>query len=415
METKPKNGNIQTSLFDDDELKNMVSETEIVPTIKKSGKKILSKEQKKFNALTKKIEEQKKDIEIAKQNALKINTDFANDFHTLEEKLGTSYKDLIITLDNFTSTIKLGKNQKEMFDDYINDLFDNAFEYIEPDEDLKKIFDKYNENSYDQMRKRNEEEMKDFLNSMVKNMTNVDVSDVDWDFNDYDSTISNAQKVYEKINQEYQKEAEKDKNRKKTKEEKEMEQMDKLKEELTNKSIRSIYISLAKALHPDTETDEKLKEEKTELMKKVTNAYDNKDITELLKLEAICMQQSYERLYFMPDEAIELYNEVLEDQSEELNDELFLVLNDPKNNDFSDLLLLSDNQIKRRMTEIFNDLEEDIIENERLINLFRSKNTSKSVLINLLKEHNEYYDFKDDFKDIFSNIDLEMFLNRKKK
>ena len=72
---------------------------------------------------------------------MKINATFANDFHTLEEKLGTSYKDLIITLDNFTSTIKLGKNQKEMFIDYINDLFDDAFVYIEPDEDLKKIKD----------------------------------------------------------------------------------------------------------------------------------------------------------------------------------------------------------------------------------------------------------------------------------
>ena len=44
-------------------------------------------------------------------------------------------------------------------------------------------------------------------------------------------------------------------------------------------------MSLAKMLHSDLETDETLKLEREELMKKVTAAYQDKDLNTLLKLE----------------------------------------------------------------------------------------------------------------------------------
>lgn len=48
-------------------------------------------------------------------------------------------------------------------------------------------------------------------------------------------------------------------------------------EELSRlKNIRSIYIALAKVLHPDTEADETLKAEKEEIMKKVTSSYEGR-------------------------------------------------------------------------------------------------------------------------------------------
>jgi hypothetical protein len=49
--------------------------------------------------------------------------------------------------------------------------------------------------------------------------------------------------------------------------------------------IKSLYRQLAKAFHPDIEPLEHLKIEKTSLMKKITAAYENQDLSGLLKLE----------------------------------------------------------------------------------------------------------------------------------
>lgn len=49
--------------------------------------------------------------------------------------------------------------------------------------------------------------------------------------------------------------------------------------------IKTLFRQLAKAFHPDKEPLEHLKDEKTNLMKKITEAYENQDLYGLLKLE----------------------------------------------------------------------------------------------------------------------------------
>lgn len=49
--------------------------------------------------------------------------------------------------------------------------------------------------------------------------------------------------------------------------------------------IKSLFRQLAKVFHPDKEPLEHLKEERTSLMKKITEAYENQDLSGLLKLE----------------------------------------------------------------------------------------------------------------------------------
>jgi uncharacterized membrane protein (DUF106 family) len=49
--------------------------------------------------------------------------------------------------------------------------------------------------------------------------------------------------------------------------------------------IKTLFHQLAKAFHPDREPEEHLKEVKTSLMKKITQAYENQDLYGLLKLE----------------------------------------------------------------------------------------------------------------------------------
>lgn len=48
--------------------------------------------------------------------------------------------------------------------------------------------------------------------------------------------------------------------------------------------IRALYLLLARALHPDKETDENLRSEKTRWMQKVTKAYGDKNLADLLDI-----------------------------------------------------------------------------------------------------------------------------------
>ena len=52
-----------------------------------------------------------------------------------------------------------------------------------------------------------------------------------------------------------------------------------------NLEIKNLFRQLAKIFHPDREPLEHLKDEKTDLMKKITAAYENQDLYGLLKLE----------------------------------------------------------------------------------------------------------------------------------
>lgn len=94
-------------------------------------------------------------------------------------------------------------------------------------------------------------------------------------------------------------------------------------EEQVNKSIRSIYMELAKNLHPDLEQDEELRVLKEERMKQLTEAYQKKDLAALL-----CMQNNWtdnpvdESLADQPDQLLKGYNKVLKAQLKKLEDEM---------------------------------------------------------------------------------------------
>lgn len=77
--------------------------------------------------------------------------------------------------------------------------------------------------------------------------------------------------------------------------------------------IKSLFRQLAKAFHPDREQQEHLKEEKTDLMKKITAAYENQDLYGLLKLE----KEHMEPREFSEDK-IELYIKHINDRLKEL-------------------------------------------------------------------------------------------------
>lgn len=77
--------------------------------------------------------------------------------------------------------------------------------------------------------------------------------------------------------------------------------------------IKSLFRQLAKVFHPDKEPLEHLKEERTSLMKKITEAYENQDLYGLLKIEKEHMGPRE-----FSEDKIELYIKHINDRLKEL-------------------------------------------------------------------------------------------------
>jgi len=182
--------------------------------------------------------------------------------------------------------------------------------------------------------------MKEDLTEQFKSIYNIDL-----DFSEFDDTPESMAKFQEKLMEEMAKKLENDesffdkKNEAKKGSSKEAIKTNAEVQKL--KSIRNIYVSLAKLLHPDTETDLTEKIKKEELMKKVTKAYNEKDLATLLKLELQWVSNSTSNLNKLTDDKLNLYISALKEQLIELEKQLFEIRNHPRYDDISEWSLAS--------------------------------------------------------------------------
>jgi hypothetical protein len=136
-------------------------------------------------------------------------------------------------------------------------------------------------------------------------------------------------KIEEELKKQWEQKKGTQKAKPKTKKQLEKEELEQQKEALKNKSIRSIYVALAKILHPDTEPDSALKIEKEEMMKQVTVAYENRDLMLLLQLEMQWIKKHDDSLHNMEASTLNVYIQLLKDQVKELELELDMLYVNP--------------------------------------------------------------------------------------
>ncbi|WP_338760905.1 hypothetical protein WAF17_14455 [Bernardetia sp. ABR2-2B] len=90
----------------------------------------------------------------------------------------------------------------------------------------------------------------------------------------------------------------------------------------TAQALRILYTRLAKDLHPDLEQDEKRKVEKNEVMRRLTEAYKNEDLYELLQIQFEYNADSSENYTdALPEEQLKVINETLLSQIKKLQED----------------------------------------------------------------------------------------------
>ena len=237
------------------------------------------------------------------------------------------------------------------------------------DEDIKAIFDKHSEESFDDMKADGEEQGKEYLAQMLKNQFGVDI-DPD-DIENLDDPFNNP-KLFEKITEAQEKhkaqaeekadqKAEFDANR--TKSDREIKKEERLKAAQTaiSKTTKQIYMDLVRNFHPDTEADETKRLWKTEIMQQITVAYGDDDYIKLLELQMTLLEDRDNAVEKLDDKELRYFNDALKLQVDDLQSQL--QMNSPAMNPMfpgAQLFSLNRDQMLRNINSHIRNTQKDM-------------------------------------------------------
>jgi hypothetical protein len=282
-----------------------------------------TKSQKNFNRLIKKIEKLEVEITDFKDGITKISQRIASEYVPVKRTYNETRAEMVQTLDRAAQSGKFTKSQTKKLAHCIKNL---AFELInEGFENLKEIYDRYDEDGYDQTNADAEAKTAEMMKGLMS-MFGVDFDD--------DADVSTPQKMQEYMSQkiaenqaEHQEKQrireQKQATRPKTAKQAEREEKKQIEVKNISKAVRTIYMDLVKVFHPDRETDQEEKQRKTEIMHRVTEAYEKSDLLSLLRLQLEFNRIDQDHLERLAEDQLKYYNKILNEQVKELEEELY--------------------------------------------------------------------------------------------
>ncbi|MCX7123926.1 MAG: J domain-containing protein [Gammaproteobacteria bacterium] len=275
----------------------------------------LSKGQKKFNTLLKKINEKRKQLEEWQATIPKYQQQYQAEVAPLLVKYNAHRAEIVKVLDRAYDEYPLTKPQKKKLATEIQEMAAALIDREDMDE-LKEIYNKYSQSDYDT----EVEEDEAYMKAMMEAFYGIG-ADEDVDLNSAEDVFA---KLHEKISAGMD---DSDFNyggqpRKKTAKILAREAKQKEEAEHAKQSIREIFRKLAKVLHPDREQDPIERNRKNELMQRVNIAYKKKDLLSLLELQLEVEQIDQSSINSIAEDRLKHYNHVLEEQLAELDQEI---------------------------------------------------------------------------------------------
>jgi regulator of protease activity HflC (stomatin/prohibitin superfamily) len=341
--------------------------TNLVKTAQLKG--ALSKEQKRFNGYLQKIKTLKEQIELSRELALELSRMVQEKVNPTEEKMLAAWKELILSLDRSMFVPNLTPKQ---YDKYEAIVFEHADSYLgsgKIDEDIKAIFDKHSEDSFDDMTAEGEEHGKEYLIEMLKHQFGIDIDpdeiqDINNPFNNPSiiEKIQAAQEEQKKTDEEKaQQRAEFEANRPKSDKQIEKEARKKAAETAVSKTTKQIYMDLVRNFHPDTEQDETKRLWKTQIMQQITVAYNDDDYIKLLELQMTLLEDRDNAVEKFNDKELKYFNDALKQQVDDL--QMQLQMNSPAMNPMfpgAELFSLNRDQMLRNINSHVKDLQKNL-------------------------------------------------------
>ncbi len=362
----------------------------------------LSPKHIEFNKLVKDIEKLRKELSHEEEKLTLFSDYYVKHILPIKEVFCKTKLEMAITLDELSENSKLPMTVISELEIIIPEILTEVFQNFSPDESAKAIYKKWTALNYDEILKIEKEKHLEELSDFMKSM-GIDLDfDKDFDLDDPESTA----KLYEKLHEAKQKfesvNINQKTSRKKTKKQLEAEEFAKMQDELKNKNLRSVYLSLAKILHPDSETDPELKLEKEEVMKQVTKAYEDKDIITLLVIETEWLKNTEERLANIKEDVAAIYIQLLKEQAKKLRQQKAELRHHPR---FQYISSFVGENVERgilRMSAQKGGIERDIRNAKKEIDLIKNspRNDVKKFIKTLAKRY--YKEPMEDFMEFMS-------------
>lgn len=305
----------------------------MLPSITAQPKKPLSKEQQNFNKLSKKIEKLQRLMKEERERMERMLDYYSAEIYPLMQQMLSHHIEIVPLLYTYIEMDKaMTKSESKTLRQILSGLLNKIFSASEhqPNEKMKEIFRDINGVSYEEALQDSFAAIREEMEAMYRNMGyNVDLGDINPGDDPNEIARKMAQKQ-EKINQ--QKEAKETiaASRKKTVKQLKKEEEEKQKEELKKKDLSTIYRQLVKVIHPDLEQDDTLRKEKETIMAQLTTAYQNNDLSTLLRLEMQWLQKDSNHLADLADDKLSLYNQILKEQVYELERGLNAIWQEPR-------------------------------------------------------------------------------------
>ncbi len=338
--------------------------------ISTSDKKVLTKNQQAFNRLTKQIEKLENEIVAEAQRLDRLTDLFSTEISEVEIETAQAQLDLALTFDSITEKKTFTKSQLKYIQETIVAMLDIAFCKLQPTPEQEAIYDKWSKSSYKEELARQETEEKNEFSSMFEELFGTLPLDDDGnpiDFEDFKKAFSGKSDTN---NHKF-----KSKSAKQLKQEETL----RVEQEIKNKSVRSIYISLAKILHPDAETDPELRHGKEQVMKQVTVAYEQKDLQTLLRLEMEWIHKTTDHLDQLSDDKLKSYVAVLKEQVAQLKNEKYAVRRNPRYQIIGELLFLTEKQAIKEISHHKQSCKESTAALKEVVNVILSTGSKTEV------------------------------------
>ena len=292
--------------------------TKIVHIKHEEEKAVLSKAQKKFNSLIKKIDAQKKILVDWENSKTKISQRVHSEHQPLLDSFNQARAEMVYLLDKAHGDSFFKKADKAKLQALICDM---AVELIQEGmEELKEIYNRHNHTDFDSEAQEIESDMTSAMKSMMEEMFGFEFDD-----EDFSSPEQMREAIQQKIDAQRESQLHQESKRtprKKTAKQLEKEAREKEEAQNASKSIQEVFRKLVAVLHPDREPDEVERERKTKLMQRVNEAYGKKDLLQLLALQLEIEQIDQSKLNTIAEDKLKHFNKVLEGQLEELMDEI---------------------------------------------------------------------------------------------
>lgn len=295
----------------------------VVAVVSGRGQPKLSKGQQAFNKLIEQIEKKRTQLADWEAAVLRYQKKYTGELLPLADDLMDRQVRMVHCLDRASVQKGLSKTERGAIAGLIVDLADQLLANRD-DAELKAIYNKHSHSDYDQEEAADIKRMK----SMMEDVLGVDLGD-DLDMSSGEDLLkrlqAQMQEEWAQENTKRQAWGERRPKRKKTAKQLAKEAQQQAEEQQISLSIREVYRKLASALHPDRETDTRERERKTALMQRVNEAYEKRNLLQLLKLQLELEHIDQNTVNNISEDRLKHYNKILKEQLTELEQEIFHV------------------------------------------------------------------------------------------